>query len=88
MIGHLYCRYFADLFGGQFLAAPTRFALSPAVLEGTPRHYDFGAFGASRKESIEQLYLAFNDIEKLDALAPRRFAVLKPLRVELQGALS
>lgn len=61
LIGHLYCRYFADLFGGQFLAAPTRFALAPAVLEGTPRHYDFGEFGANRKESIERLYLAFNE---------------------------
>ena len=53
MIGHVYCRYFADLFGGQALAAPTRYALAPAVLPGTPRHYDFGKFGANRRESIE-----------------------------------
>jgi len=60
LIGHVYCRYFADLFGGQMLAAPTRYALAPAVLEGTPRHYEFGEFGANRKESIEMLYEAFN----------------------------
>jgi len=60
LIGHLYCRYFADLFGGQMLAAPTRYALGPAVLDGTPRHYDFGEFGANRKRSVEELYVAFN----------------------------
>ena len=61
LIGHLYCRYFADLFGGQALAAPTRYALAPAVLPGTPRHYDFGEFGARRGESIEALYSSFNE---------------------------
>ena len=61
MIGHVYCRYFADLFGGQALAGPTRYALAPAVLPGTPRHYEFGAFGANRRESIEGLYAAFNE---------------------------
>jgi len=60
LIGHLYCRYFADLFGGQALAAPTRYALAPAVRPGTPRHYDFGDFGARRAESVEALYQAFN----------------------------
>lgn len=58
LIGHLYCRYFADLFGGQALAAPSRYAL--ALQPGTPRHYDFGEFGARRSESIEALYAAFN----------------------------
>ena len=61
LIGHLYCRYFADLFGGQMLAAPTRYALAPAVKPNTPRHYDFGDFGARRAESIEALYAAFNE---------------------------
>jgi len=61
MIGHFYCRYFADLFGGQALAAPTRYALAPAVLPGTPRHYEFGTFGTNRRESIESLYAAFNE---------------------------
>ncbi len=60
LIGHLYCRYFADLFGGQMLSAPTRYALAPDVLPGTPRHYDFGKFGEDRKESIEELYKSFN----------------------------
>ena len=60
LIGHLYCRYFADLFGGQMLAAPTRYALAPAVLPNTPRHYDFGEFGANRATSVEELYQAFN----------------------------
>merc|ERR1712032_1294327 len=27
LLGHLYCRYFADLFGGQALAGPYRWAL-------------------------------------------------------------
>ena len=58
LIGHVYCRYFADLFGGQALGAPTRYALSPAVLPGTPRHYEFGEFGANRRESIEEPTLA------------------------------
>ena len=38
LVGHLYCRYFADLFGGQALAAPTRLALG---LGEQPRHYTF-----------------------------------------------
>jgi heme oxygenase len=39
LLGHLYCRYFADLFGGSVLATPYRVALGlPA---GTPRHYQF-----------------------------------------------
>ena len=44
----------------QALAAPTRYALAPAVRPGTPRHYDFGDFGARRAESVEALYQAFN----------------------------
>lgn len=39
LLGHVYCRYFADLFGGQALAGPTRAAL--ALKPGTPRHYMF-----------------------------------------------
>jgi len=76
LIGHLYCRYFADLFGGQALAAPTRYALAPAVLPGTPRHYDFGEFGARRGESIEALYAAFNTAgEQLGSEAARQAVV-------------
>ena len=61
LLVYLFCRYFADLFGGQALAAPTRWALGPAVKPGTPRHYDFGEFGVRRRESIEALYSAFNE---------------------------
>lgn len=59
LLGHLYCRYFADLFGGQMLRAPTEAALDlPA---GTPRHYcfDFEAHGG-RRALIEDLYLELN----------------------------
>lgn len=58
VLGHLYCRYFADLFGGQALAGPYRWAL--ALGPTSPRHYDFGAFGANRRESIEGIYAALN----------------------------
>jgi hypothetical protein len=58
------------------LAAPTRYALAPAVLPGTPRHYDFGAFGARRGESIEALYVAFNEAgEALGSDAARQAVV-------------
>ncbi|GMH73450.1 hypothetical protein TrST_g10906 [Triparma strigata] len=59
LIGHLYCRYFADLMGGQVLAYPTRLALG--LKGGTPRHYDFGKFGEERKVNVERLYRAFNE---------------------------
>ena len=63
LIGHLYCRYFADLFGGQALAGPYRWALD---LGGdSPRHYDFGEFGARRRESIEAIYAAINEAGEL-----------------------
>lgn len=76
LIGHIYCRYFADLFGGQALAAPTRYALAPAVLPNTPRHYDFGEFGAQRRESIEALYAAFNEAgEALGSDAARQAVI-------------
>lgn len=39
MLGHLYCRYFADLFGGQMLGGPTNAALG--LPPQTPRHYRF-----------------------------------------------
>mmetsp|Transcript_69693 Transcript_69693/g.115767 ORF Transcript_69693/g.115767 Transcript_69693/m.115767 type:complete len:146 (+) Transcript_69693:102-539(+) len=77
LLGHAYCRYFADLMGGQFLAMPTRYALAPAVLEGTPRHYDFGTFGARRKESIEQLYTAFNEAGEVLRTEAARQAVVQ-----------
>ena len=55
LLGHVYTRYFADLFGGQALALPTRWALSLSV--NSPRHYDFGDFGRSRREVMDYRYL-------------------------------
>ena len=58
MLGHLYCRYFADLFGGSMLAAPYNLALGlPA---GTPRHYAF-EFAGTRRDFIEDVYASLND---------------------------
>ena len=59
LVGHLYCRYFADLFGGLALAAPTRLALG--LGPQSPRHYtfDFGEFGG-RRALIEALYEEIN----------------------------
>lgn len=65
LLGHLYCRYFADLFGGQMLALPTRLALSLPV--ETPRHYmfelppveDSGGKGG-RRAFIEEVYQSIN----------------------------
>ena len=39
LLGHLYCRYFADLFGGQMLGLPYNLALT--LEKNTPRHYHF-----------------------------------------------
>jgi len=47
LLGHLYCRYFADLFGGQALSGPYRWALG--LGDESPRHFDFGDFGADRR---------------------------------------
>ena len=59
LLGHLYCRYFADLFGGQALSAPYRYALE--LGPGSPKHCDFGAFGNDRHQSIEGIYQALNE---------------------------
>jgi len=59
LLGHLYCRYFADLFGGQALAGPYRWALG--LGPDSPRHYDFGDFSKRRRESIEGIYCALNE---------------------------
>jgi heme oxygenase len=63
LLGHLYCRYFADLFGGSVLATPYRVALRlPA---DTPRHYvfDFNAegIGGNRRELVEGVYSSINE---------------------------
>lgn len=58
LLGHLYCRYFADLFGGQMLGYPTQLALR--LPEETPRHYVF-KLPATRREYIEDVYCSLND---------------------------
>ena len=55
LIGHLYCRYFADLFGGQVLATPYLIALQ---LPQSPRHYHFNI--TDRRTFIEKLYQDIN----------------------------
>lgn len=57
LIGHLYCRYFADLFGGQMLALPYNVALSLPV--NTPNHYRFDI--TDRREYIETIYQDINE---------------------------
>lgn len=68
LLGHLYCRYFADLFGGQMLGYPTRLALS--LPPDTPRHYIFDFGAVERREYIEQVYRSLNAAgEKLSSEA-------------------
>merc|ERR1711865_872437 len=59
LLGHFYCRYFADLFGGSLLGTPTRLALS------LPREVQFYKFGPEvdqkRPEFIEQIYECINE---------------------------
>ena len=61
LLGHLYCRYFADLFGGQALGTPTKLALG---LRSSPSHYDFSAliarYGGHRRDAIESIYEHLN----------------------------
>jgi len=78
LLGHLYCRYFADLFGGQMLAGPTRAAL--ALDAGTPRHYTFDLpESGGRRALIEEVYLSLNEAgallseEAFDAVVQESF---------------
>jgi heme oxygenase len=61
LLGHLYCRYFADLFGGQMLARPYQCALQ---LPLPPRHLEFD-FGISRRALLEHLYTDLNKAGEL-----------------------
>ena len=78
LVGHLYTRYFADLFGGQALAGPYRWALG--LGSASPRHYDFGEFGAKRRDSIEAIYATINEAGELLARDERREAVVVEAR--------
>jgi len=60
MLGHLYCRYFADLFGGQMLGYPTQLAL--ALPAQTPRHYIFDFPQGERRAYIERIYCDLNNV--------------------------
>ena len=77
LLGHLYCRYFADLFGGQMLGAPTRLALS--LPKDSARHYDFDfgreESGLDRRSYIERVYGSLNDAGELMGEVGRRDAV-------------
>ena len=65
LTGHLYCRYFADLFGGQMLALPYQYALR---LPESPRFYEFdfassispSSIPPGRRAFIEDLYSELN----------------------------
>mmetsp|Transcript_11167 Transcript_11167/g.29068 ORF Transcript_11167/g.29068 Transcript_11167/m.29068 type:complete len:279 (-) Transcript_11167:35-871(-) len=77
LVGHFYCRYFADLFGGSMLNAPTRLGL------GLPRDCEFYAFPPAvednRAEYIESVYEGINEVgEKMDELT--RAAVVEEAR--------
>jgi len=66
LLGHLYCRYFADLFGGQMLGTPTQLALG---LPQSPRHYVFDIQDVGRREYIEAIYESLNHAgDELDSL--------------------
>mmetsp|Transcript_35366 Transcript_35366/g.82686 ORF Transcript_35366/g.82686 Transcript_35366/m.82686 type:complete len:266 (+) Transcript_35366:87-884(+) len=54
LLSHVYCRYFADLFGGQMLAAPYRIALD--LQAQTPRHYSFDFQDGNRQDLILAIY--------------------------------
>mmetsp|Transcript_3202 Transcript_3202/g.8337 ORF Transcript_3202/g.8337 Transcript_3202/m.8337 type:complete len:269 (-) Transcript_3202:52-858(-) len=63
LVGHIYCRYFADLFGGQMLAKPYKFALDLPV--DTPRHYSFkfpAELANPRRDYIETVYRDISSI--------------------------
>ena len=58
LLSHLYVRYFADLFGGRALGAPTRIALS---LPETPHFYVWCAsVETDRRAYIERIYEELN----------------------------
>lgn len=59
LLGHLYVRYFADLFGGRALGTPTMLAV-PGLVE-KPHFYRFSkAVEADRRAYIEHIYEALN----------------------------
>jgi len=81
LLGHVYCRYFADLFGGQMLQKPTCWALGlPA---NTPRHYAFNLPDGGRRAFIARVYTSLNAAgaalpsDKFDAVVNESALVFK-----------
>mmetsp|Transcript_44748 Transcript_44748/g.83513 ORF Transcript_44748/g.83513 Transcript_44748/m.83513 type:complete len:307 (-) Transcript_44748:25-945(-) len=63
LIGHFYCRYFADLFGGSMLGYPTRVAMR---LTEKPAFYCFSdVVESDRKAYIESVYRKINEVGAL-----------------------
>jgi len=79
LLGHLYCRYFADLFGGQALGGPYRWALNLSA--HSPRHYDFGELGERRRQSIEGIYVALNKAGEMHLDDEAREVVVREARI-------
>ena len=69
LLGHLYCRYFADLFGGQMLVRPYELALQ---LPAAPEHLLFDFKDVDRRAYLEDLYGDLNKAGKM----------LKPTQVD------
>jgi heme oxygenase len=60
LVGHFYCRYFADLFGGSMLGKPTNLALN--LPEESPSFYRFpSAIENHRADYIEHVYEKMNE---------------------------
>ena len=61
------------------LAGPYRWALD--LGSDSPRHYDFGEFGARRRESIQAIYAAINEAGDVLESDEQREAVAEEARV-------
>jgi len=77
LLGHLYCRYFADLFGGQMLGIPIKNALQ---LPQPPRHLQFDLQDVSRRAYLEHLYTDINKAGKM--LSSQQFVAVKQEAIE------
>lgn len=79
LLGHLYVRYFADLFGGRALGLPTQLGVR---LPAKPHFYEWDArVEADRAAYIEALYEALNEAgERMESDAQRE-AVVEEARV-------
>lgn len=60
LLGHFYCRYFADLFGGSMLGYPTQVAMG---MPDKPEFYEFGPkVNLDRRAYIESVYAKLNEV--------------------------